>query len=139
MTENEILQNAIQAAQAAASLFSVFLSIVSAYIVGLYLFLNRMGFALKFIAFFIFTIGLIAVALLAWNLQYLGEGMHEAWSRLPERSTGMETLGPPFIVRNTFTHGGILVTAAAWLLGIIVYVALAHMTFLYRWPRTPPS
>ena len=41
MTEAEILSNAIQAAQATAAIFSLFLTIVSAYIAALYFFLNR--------------------------------------------------------------------------------------------------
>jgi hypothetical protein len=135
MTENEILQNAIQAAQAATSLFGVFLTIVSGYIVALYLFLNRTGFSLKFFAFLLLSLSLLAIALLAWNLQFLGEGMHAAWAKLPSRMTGMETLGPPLLVRNAFTEGGILVTIAGWVLGTVVYVALFYMTFLYRWPK----
>jgi hypothetical protein len=135
MSESDILQAAIQAAQAANSLFSVFLTIVSAYIVGLYLFLNRSGFGLKFFAFILLSISLAAIGLLAWNLQFLGEGIHEAWSKVPNKATGMETLGPPILVKNAFTHGGVLVTAAAWVLGVLVYLALAHMTFIYRWPH----
>jgi hypothetical protein len=135
MTENEILQNAIQAAQAATSLFGVFLTIVSAYVVGLYLFLNRAGLSLRLFAFFLLSLSLAALALLAWNLQYLGEGMHEAWSRLPEKMTGMDTLGPPLIVRNAFMKGGLLVTLTGWVFGSVVYVALAYMTFIYRWPK----
>jgi hypothetical protein len=134
MTESEILANAIQAAQAATSLFGVFLTIVTAYIVGLYWFLSQAGSSLKFFAFFLLSLSLAALAMLAWNLQYLGEGMHEAWSRLPQKMTGMETLGPPILVRNAFTKGGILVTIMGWTVGLLIYIALAYMTFIYRWP-----
>lgn len=135
MSENEILQNAIQAAQAATSLFSVFLTIVSGYVVVLYLFLNRSGFFIRFIAFGLLSMSFAAVGLLAWNLQYLGEGMHEAWFRLPTKSTGMETLGPPIIVQNAFMQGGIVGMRLGWALGGLIYLALAYMTFVYRWPH----
>ncbi len=135
MTEAEILQNAIQAAQAATSLFGVFLTVVSAYIVGLYLFLNRCGVTLRFLAFTLLTLSLLAIAALAWNLQYLGEGMHVAWMALPVKATKMATLGPPAIVQNLFVQGAMVGTQVAWALGGLVYLALFHMTFLFRWPK----
>jgi hypothetical protein len=136
MTEGEILEGAIQGAQAALALFSVFLSIVSGYIVALYLFLRTAPFLLRFIVFGLLTVALLALAALALNLQYLGEGMHTAWQALPRKTTGMETLGPPLIVRSLFLDGRDVASMASWVLGGIVYIALAYATFIYRWPKT---
>jgi hypothetical protein len=136
MTEAEILEAAIQGAQAALALFSVFLSIVSGYIVALYLFLSKAPFLLRFITFGLLSMALLALAALALNLQYLGEGMHIAWQGLSHKTTGMETLGPPLIVRSLFLDGREIASLASWLLGGIVYLALAYATFLYRWPTT---
>jgi hypothetical protein len=137
MTEAEILQNAIQAAQAALSVFSVFLGIVSAYIVGLYLFLKSAPLGLKWIAFFLLTVALLALGALALNLQYLGEGMHTAWQKLPQKMSGMESLGPPVIVRSIFLDGREIAAWIGWGVGFSVYLSLFYMTFIYRWqPRS---
>lgn len=136
MTEAEILESAIQGAQAALALFSVFLSIVSGYIVALYLFLSRAPYLLRFMVFGLLSLALLALAALALNLQYLGEGMHTAWQAVPQKTSGMETLGPPLIVRSLFLDGREMASLASWALGGIVYLALFYATFLYRWPHT---
>jgi hypothetical protein len=136
MTEAEILGSAIQAAQAATGIFSLFLAIVSAYIVGLYLFLNKAPLGLRFTAFILITIAFAALGGLALNMQYLGEGMHTAWLKLPQKSTGMDVLGPPILVRTLFLDGRIAAAWTAWILGGVVYVSLTYLTFFYRWPLT---
>ena len=139
MTEAEILEAAIQGAQAGLALFSVFISIVSAYIVALYLFLGTAPFVLRFVTFILLTAALLTLGAFAYNLQYLGEGMHTAWQNLPQRSTGMESLGPPLIVRSIFLDGRELAALASWIFGGVVYLALAYATFLYRWPKPSTS
>jgi hypothetical protein len=135
MTESEILGSAIQAAQATAALFSLFFAIVSAYVVGLYLFLHSAPFGLRFLAFALLSMSFAVIGALALNMQYLGEGMHSAWIKLPQKSSGMELLGPPIIVRSLFLDGRVAAAWAAWLFGGLVYVALAYLTFAYRWPQ----
>ena len=134
MTEAEILSNAIQAAQATAAIFSLFLTIVSAYIAALYFFLNRAP-CLRTMAFVLVSIAFVALGALALNMQYLGEGLHTAWLKLPQKATGMEVLGPPIVVRSLFLNGREAAAWAAWALGGVVYVALSYLTFLYRWPQ----
>ena len=136
MTEAEILESAVQSAQAGLALFSVLLSVVSGYIVALYLFLSTAPFLVRFIVFGLLTLAMVTLGALALNLQYLGEGMHTAWQALPQKATGMETLGPPLIVRWLFLDGREFASLVSWALGSIVYTALAYATFLYRWPKT---
>jgi len=57
MTEAEILQLSFSANEAVASLFSIFFSIVSAYIAGLYFFIYQAPTTLTIIAFGLLTIG----------------------------------------------------------------------------------
>ena len=104
MTEAEILSNAIQAAQATAAIFSLFLTIVSAYIAALYFFLNRAP-CLRLDGFRALSIAFLALGAMAMNMQYLGEGLHTAWLKLPQKATGMEVLGPPIVVRSLFLDG----------------------------------
>ncbi len=136
MTEAEILSNAIQAAQATAAIFSLFLTIVSAYIAALYFFLNRAP-CLRTMAFVLLSIAFVALGALAVNMQYLGEGLHTAWLKLPQKATGMEVLGPPIVVRSLFLDGREAAYWAAWSLGGVVYLALTYLTFIYRWPQRP--
>jgi hypothetical protein len=134
MTESEVLSNAIQAAQATAAIFSLFLTIVSAYIAALYFFLNRAP-CLRTMAFLLLSLSFLALGAMAMNLQYLGEGLHVAWEKLPQKATGMEVLGPPIVVRSLFLNGREAAAWAAWILGGVVYIALAYLSFLYRWPQ----
>lgn len=135
MTESDILQAAVQAAQASAAVFSIFLTIVSAYLAGLYFFINQAPFGLRLIAFFLLSISLVTLGAFAYNLQWLGEGMHTAWQKLPQHMTGMDTLGPPLIVQSVFLDGRVAGSLTAWAFGAVVYVSLAYMTFFYSWPR----
>jgi hypothetical protein len=139
MTESEILSNAIQAAQAATAILSLFFAIVSAYVVGLYLFLHKAPFGLRLLTFLLFTISMVALGMLAFNLQYLGEGMHRAWVNLPQKSTGLNVLGPPIIARSLFLDGRAAAFWAGWLTEGAVYFALAYLTFIYRWPLPRPQ
>ena len=66
MTESEILSNAIQAAQATAAIFSLFLTIVSAYIAALYFFLCRAP-CLRTMAFVLLSIAFVALGAMALN------------------------------------------------------------------------
>ena len=136
MTESEILSNAIQAAQATAAIFSLFLTIVSAYIAALYFFLNRAP-CLRTMAFLLLSVAFLALGAMAMNLQYLGEGLHFAWQKLPHKSSGMEVLGPPIVVRSLFLDGREAAAWAAWTMGGGVYLALAYLSFIYRWPQRP--
>lgn len=135
MTEAEILSNAIQAAQATAAIFSLFLAIVSAYVAALYFFLCRAPAGLRLMAFILLTFSFATLGALALNMQYLGEGMHTAWLKLPQKSTGMDVLGPPIVVRSLFLDGREATFWAVWALGSVVYLALTYLTFIYRWPQ----
>ena len=136
MTESEILSSAIQASQGMASILSLFLTVVSAYIAALYFFLNRAG-CLRTMAFVLLSVAFLALGAMVINLQYLGEGLHVAWLKVPHKSTGMDVLGPPIVVRSLFLDGREAAAWAAWGLGGVVYLALAYLSFLYRWPQRP--
>ena len=133
MTEAEILEAAIQAQQTGLAIFSVLLSVVSGYIGALYFFLGTAPWGLRLTAFAVLTFAIITLGALAYNLQYLGEGMHTAWLQLPRKATGMDSLGPPLLVQSLFLDGRQLVSLVAWLLGSLLYLALAYMTFLHSW------
>lgn len=135
MQESELLQVSVSAAGTLLNVFSLFFAVVSAYVVAVYFFLYRAPVALKLVAFLLLTMAFVFFAAMGWNLQYLGEGIHHAWSGLTNRATGMDSLGPPLIVRTVFIDGGMVTAWAAWSMGLIVYMLLIYLTFFYRWPE----
>jgi hypothetical protein len=101
-------------------------------------FLHGAPLGLRLMAFALLTISFAAIGALALNMQYLGEGMHTAWLKLPQKATGMEVLGPPIVVRSLFLDGRMAAAWVAWLLGGVVYLSLTYLTFIYRWqPQRP--
>lgn len=93
MTEAEILQLSFSANEAVASLFSIFFSIVSAYIAGLYFFIYQAPTTLTIIAFGLLTIGFflfIGQAMSGIEIRILG--LVEVWDGLASRTTGIEYL-----------------------------------------------
>jgi hypothetical protein len=135
MTETELLQISISAASTLLEIISLFFGLVSAYIVALYLFLYGAPITLRLLAFLLVTLAFIFIAAMGWNLQYLGEGIHHAWAALSHKTTGLTTLGPPFIVRTIFIDGQFLTAWIAWGVGFSVYLMLAYLTFFFRWPE----
>lgn len=139
MTEAEILEAAIQAQQVGLAIFSVLLSVVSGYIGALYFFLGTAPWGLRLTAFAVLTFAIISLGALAYNLQYLGEGMHTAWLQLPRKATGMDSLGPPVLVQSLFLDGRQLASLIAWVFGSLLYLALAYMTFFHSWQSDPSA
>ena len=59
MTEAEIMQAFLASGQVVISLFSMFFAMISAYIAGLYFFLNQAPVALRLLAFVLLSVGLV--------------------------------------------------------------------------------
>ena len=134
MSEAEIMQGLFGSIQAVISLFSMFFAMVSAYIAGLYFFLNRAPLALRLLAFFLFSIGLTFLAGAVAIQQRIQDGLFAAWANLPSPMLSIELLRNPFPV--TLPPGWSLYYVGAtlgWLTGFCVYLALGYMTFFYRW------
>jgi hypothetical protein len=135
MSEAEVMQGVFSSIQVVISLFSTFFAMVSAYIAGLYFFLNRAPVALKLLAFFLLSIGLIFLGGAAVTQQRLQVGLLAAWGKLSS-----PTIAVDLVLRNPFPNslpsGWSLYEVGVnvgWLTGLCVYLALGYMTFLYRW------
>ncbi len=133
MTETELLDLAIEATDNILQILSVAFGLVSAYIAGLYFFLNRAPFALRLAAFVLLSIGLAFLGVVAFGVHGILVGMDAAWRGLPATASGITSVGgerPAWL-------GGLSVYEAAVLLGFavfaLVYLALAYVTFIYRW------
>jgi len=137
MTEAEIMQGVLTSIQVVIGLFSTFLAVISTYIAGLYFFLNRAPLALKLLAFFLLSIGLIFLGGAAITQQRLQVALLVAWMKLPSPSIAVDgVLRNPFPV--SLPAGWSLYEVGVkvgWMTAICMYLALGYMTFLYRWKR----
>lgn len=138
VTESEILQGLFASIQTVLSLFSMFFAMTSAYIVGLYFFLNRAPLALRLLAFLLLSIGLAFLGGSAATLQRMQEGLFAAWSKLPAPMISVAELRNPIPV--TLPMPGISMqeigVAIGWVTATSVYLALGYLTFFYRWAHT---
>jgi uncharacterized oligopeptide transporter (OPT) family protein len=134
MTEAEIVQAYLGAGQIIIGLFSMFLTMVSAYIAGLYLFLNRAPLALRVLTFALLSIGLVFLGAAAAIQQLLQHGLVAAWVKLPSPVFSIAALNNPLAVPllggwSLYDVGPLL----GWIAAASVYVTLGYMTFVYRW------
>lgn len=134
MSEAELMQGLFASIQAVISLFSMFFAMISAYIAGLYFFLNRAPLALRLLAFFLLSIGLVFLGGAAAIQQRMQDGLLAAWARLPSPTLSVDQLRNPAAV--PLPYGWSLQevgVAVGWTTALSVYLALGYMTFVHRW------
>jgi hypothetical protein len=134
MSESEIMQAFLASGQVVISLFSMFLAMISAYIAGLFFFLNRAPVALRLLAFALLSIGLVFLGTAAAIQQRLQDDLSVAWTKIPSPIFSVAALSNPFSL--PLPYGWSLRdvgTGLGWATGASVYLALGYMTFVYRW------
>jgi hypothetical protein len=134
MSEAEIVQAYLVSGQMVIGLFSMFFTMVSAYIAGLYFFLKRAPLALRVLAFALLSIGLVFLGAAAAIQQLLQNGLAAAWVKLPSPIFSIAALNNALAVPlpggwSLYDIGTLL----GWIATASVYVALGYMTFVYRW------
>ena len=137
MSEAEILQGLFSAIGSVITIFSLFFTMVSGYLAALYLFLGRAPFALRFIAFTLLSVGLVFLGGSVAVIQSIQNGLFVAWAKLPSPVIDLRQMRNPLPV--TLPDGLPLSqqqigVGIGWAAAILVYVALAYFTFVYRWP-----
>jgi len=139
MSEPELMQGVFSSIQVVISLFSTFFTLVSAYIAGLYFFLNRAPMALKLLAFFLLSIGLIFLGGAAITQQRLQVELLAAWAKISSATIAVDAvlrnplpILPPlgWSLYEIGLHIG-------WLTSLCAYLALGYMTFFHRWKVGP--
>ena len=134
MTESEIMQAFLASGQVVISLFSMFFAMISAYIAGLYFFLNRAPIALRFLAFFLLSGGLVFLGAAAAIQQWLQQSLAIAWAKVPSPIFSIAPLRDPLSLALPYglslTEVG---TILGWITAMSVYLALGYMTFAYKW------
>lgn len=134
MTEADILSVRNELTDMVISIVSVSFGMVSAYIVGLWLFLKRAPFILRALSFVVFSFGLAFMGALTIGIHELLLGTERAWNKLAKTATEIPGFGSAPIEALGLTQ-----YEAAACLGAIaffaIYVALFVLTFFYRWPE----
>jgi len=139
MSEADIVTNLFTAIQTVLTIFSLFFAIVSGYVVALYLFLARAPLMLRLVAFGLLSAGLVFLGGTAAVVQRMQEGMFAAWRKLGSPYLDVTDLRNPLptplpLQQATGWSQQELGVAIGWGVAVLVYLVLAYMTFLYRWP-----
>lgn len=137
MSEGEIVQGIFTAMQTVLTIFSMFFAIVSGYVVALYLFLARAPIGLRLVAFTLLSVGLVFLGGTAAVVARMQDGMFTAWTKLGSPYVAVTDLRNPLplpFVKDAGLSQQELGVAIGWTVAIAVYLVLAYMTFLYRWP-----
>lgn len=137
----DITQLRIMAADTVLSVVSIVFAIISAYITGLFFFLNRAPLLLRSLAFALLSIGIFFVGAIALAVSPVAGGLVG-----PNRAIDQPTAATiSAIQRGDFTPAfSLMDIPLGYLAGLIigltlfaaVYLALLYMTFFYRWPKT---
>lgn len=135
MTEGELLDLAVSSTDTILQLVSTGFAFVSAYIAGLFFFLGKAPFALRFMGFALLSVALAFLGVVALGLLGILVGADDAWRELTNTATGVTSLGgerPAFLLGISVYEGGALLGFAAF--GLL-YLALLYLTFFFRWPK----
>ncbi len=136
MSETELTQQLFNAIGMVLTIFSLFFSLVSGYLAALYLFLARAPMALRLVAFALLSIGLVFLGGVTMTVQNIQNGLFAAWAKLPTPTMRVYQLRNPVHVAALNDYGWTLQEAGValgWAVAVCVYVALAYLTFIYRW------
>ncbi len=139
MSESELTQQLFNAVDTVLSVFSLFFSLVSGYLAALYLFLSQAPMMLRLVAFALLSIGLVFLGGVAMTVQNIQNGLFAAWAKLPEPTISVTQLRNPIAIAAVLDNGWSLQEAGVtigWGVAVSVYLALAYLTFVYRWPGT---
>lgn len=135
MSEAEILSIRNDLTGLVLSVVSVSFGMISAYIVGLWLFLKDSPLVLRTISFALLSFGLAFMGGLTAGLNALLVGTERAWSTIRQPATGIASFGAE---RPEYLLGLSLYEVSAALGGVAfvaIYLALLYLTFCYTWPE----
>ncbi len=140
MTEAEITEQMVMMMDLTLVGVSVFFSIVSAYIVALFYFLNRAPFGLKLTAYAFFTMTMAFLAVFAANSFSHAAGLQLALIEL-SKTTDLSPIGE-IAVRSGVADRTALdqaIRAISWAGMGLVYATLTYFTFVHRWRALAPA
>lgn len=142
MTEAEIMQQMFNVMTSVLTIFSLFFTLVSGYLAALYLFLARAPLALRLVAFALLSVGLVFLGGVTMTVQNIQNGLFAAWAKLAAPTMPLAQLRNPVAIAALLDSGWSmqeLGVGIGWGVAAGVYVALAYLTFAFRWPVSGAS
>jgi hypothetical protein len=135
MSLSELIEARFDSANTIIATFSLFFTIVSAYIAALYFFLGKAPIPMRAIAFVLLSVSFLFLAVVVANVTEVVEVLISRWveAAIPvapgERlRTWLAGWGSDYLLY----YGGVMLTSVV---GIAVYVVLGYLTFFYSWPH----
>jgi prepilin signal peptidase PulO-like enzyme (type II secretory pathway) len=130
------MESRFESAQTIIAIYSLFFTIVSAYIAALYFFIGRAPFPLRFTAFTLLTISFLFLAAVTASVTEVVEVLITQWNAADIPPGPNERIRLIFLENgadSVLYYSGLGLATAT---GVLVYLVLAHLTFFYRWtPR----
>lgn len=133
MTVSELMQARFESAQTIIAIFSLFFTIVSAYIAALYFFLGRAPVPIRFTAFTLLTISFLFLGAVVASVTEVVEVLITQWNSADIPVAPTERLRRLFVETGSdfvLYYSGLGLASAT---GFLVYVVLCYLTFFYRW------
>jgi hypothetical protein len=139
MSEAEILSIRNELTGLVLTVVSVSFGMVSAYIVGLWLFLKDSPLILRCTAFALLSFGLAFMGGVTAGLNALLLGTERAWAGVAKPATGIASFGaerPDYLLGLSLYD---LSAAVGGLAFLTIYLALFYLTFFYSWSSLGPQ
>lgn len=139
MTEAEMMQQMFNVMTSVLTIFSLFFTLVSGYLAALYLFLAHAPVALRLVAFGLLSIGMVFLGGVTMTVQNIQNGLFAQWAKLAAPTMPIAQLRNPVAIAALLENGWTMHDLGTWIgwgVASLVYVALAYLTFVYRWPQT---
>ncbi|MGE0700633.1 MAG: hypothetical protein AB7O57_16160 [Hyphomicrobiaceae bacterium] len=140
MSESEHIQAMFGVMGTVLTVFSLFFSLVSGYLAALYLFLSGAPLVLRSLAFALLSIGLVFLGGVTVTVQNIQNGLFSSWAKLQAPMMPLSQLRNPVTVAALSDYGLSMQEVGVgigWAVAVCVYVALAYLTFVYKWHSGP--
>lgn len=136
MSEAEILNGLFQSIQTILTIFSMFFTIVSGYLAALFFFLGTAPLPMRVLAFALLTVALVFLGGGAATVGFIQDGLFASWPKAGVATIAVSSLRNPvpLPIKLPMSQQEIGV-GIGWIVATLTYVALAYMTFVYRWKR----
>jgi len=130
MTEADVIEQMVEYQNILLNGVSVFFTVVSAYVVAVWVFLRHAGFALRLFSFFFLTLVLAFLGRVAYGSQQIHDGFIATLDQL-DQTVGLSPTGQAAL-NNALSGVDALIQQSMNGALIIVYVALFFLTFFAR-------
>jgi hypothetical protein len=135
MSLSELMQARFDSANTILATFSLFFTIVSAYIAALYFFIGKAPFAMRAVAFTLLTISFLFLAAVVASVTDVVEVLITRWVEAAIPVAPDERLRALLMgwgSSYSLYYAGVILASTV---GVAVFIVLGYLTFFYTWPH----